>query len=42
MRGELYGAFSAGRKALYMKKPYSSCTFVREFWFLASLEAHLS
>ena len=31
--GELYGAFSAGRKALYMKKPYSSCTFVQEFRF---------
>lgn len=26
--GEVYGVFSAGRKALYMKKPYSSCTFV--------------
>ena len=26
--GELCGAFSVGRKALYMKKPYSSCTFV--------------
>ena len=26
--GELCGAFSAGRKALYMKKRYSSCTFV--------------
>ncbi len=26
--GEVCGAFSAGRKALYMKKRYSSCTFV--------------
>ena len=43
MRGELYGAFSAGRKALYMKKPYSSCTFVQEFRFLVPLsKAHLS
>ena len=38
--GELCGAFSAGRKALYMKKPYSSCTFVQEFQFLVPLWRH--
>jgi len=41
--GELYGAFSAGCKALYMKKRYSSCTFVAGISVpRASLEAHLS
>ena len=41
--GELCGAFDEGRKALYMKKPYSSCTFVQEFWFPVPLwKAHLS
>ena len=29
--GEVCGALDEGRKALYMKKPYSSCTFVQEF-----------
>ena len=29
--GEVRGALDEGRKALYMKKPYSSCTFVQEF-----------
>ena len=38
--GEVCGAFSAGRKALYMKKPYSSCTFVWEFRFPVPLWRH--
>ena len=41
--GEVRGALDEGRKALYMKKPYSSCTFVQEFRFSVPLwEAHLS